>query len=1345
MSLSIKFPLYGEGLLKGPYNVSLSFPGIDSIISKSIGINEKSALLIPNVNYITQFVEGNLGITDGIFKSMIFKNLSDPRSVKSEDIFKDFSKNTGTDVGDIEKLKDKKGKIRVKQSDIKFELPEDIGLKSFETIFLKSIFETQKPYMEVASIIIDSLVSVEDVIARLAPLLSISPLTTKSKKPRVNGGNGSNPKALGFSGGDTRKRLEDLKNLINQTNQNSDLESNITNSDIGNSNKNRYEIISTVYSTGDFDPTVDYKYVYIDLPPNSVKNKIKLEEDTLEDIFDKYKPKTLIFGIYDSNGILIDPNEKLKAKVIRNGRTETVDTPYKKAGWILESEKWKLGNDKVEWPCFSEPYYVWKRGGSEKISKTPIKGYELKRYKSGDKNILTNQIAIEGNPIISRFENSDLSDYLNYFKTDISFGLYESKLPVEEQNKIRSELIDSLDIKTQLENTLLYGQISNNSIYKGSKKFPDLMRKVFKPYQIHSTEAESDPILKDYYALTGERPGMIWVNPETDYSLKVIKVVPATTIELNSDSKESVKEIKTVTLIRNNSVFKFNDDKEFNVKIINQTNNNINEFTTNRFELKNWNYPVETNQLNNGESYSIEIYGNDPIYFFKSNIDYSWKFGNIKSNIIKLNNDYFYNESVEENGSVRKLTTNGIYDLDNKGKVLVKNNRVIKWIYYSSILDINNLPNLNQEKTFTIDSKQLTVSETTIEIPSYFSDITNNSVNGSIIDKNPYRLNKRLTSSTRFSNSKYGHGSSEEPQEVDTIKRFMLSEEDNETYYIVEGVLNSEYEKDIDTNQNKNKSNNNDWYKIKDALGVFKVFIKLIIKIASKLLPEIVELIDLFTDPAKFVTDILIRKVKEYFGPLSSESIKKLKLALETSKDKFKTNREYVRSKQKHINESRLKNYVYIDKTTGVLKTLLDGSALIPFSLFGKDLSFGLDLKMSDVLTRVPVKLIVPDFDIKSLKENLQKLRPPFKSKTNSNNLITSLSNGSLSTESALKKLDQSYPFNDQFNVREEIVNIRYSTGEYIPGVDYNYIYVTEDVKLLIDQSDELVKKGDDSSLLKANELLDKAIDLDPKNNYIKTKKKSLLELLKKLGLTTQPFLKMLLGLTTLPIKIVAGVVKWIFDFFKSLVNPFTLPAKIVELLSFKWILDFFTPKSILNMAGIKFDPLLIKIIREQAFAKKANGEWLFPDKAEITNIGDIMSIQFLGKIPTYTYGMIRTSPNILTLFLKPVLCFIEKVINGIINFIWSILGIEAIIKAPQIKLCSDDLSPEDLSKAINNDNVEDLLNDSTDSTEGDGGVSERFVYEVKLPNGEIVRKANLEELNQFIEENKQFNYEKNF
>ena len=1360
MSLSIKFPLYGSTLVTGPYNVSLSFPGINSIISKSIGLNEKTTFLFPNIEYIKKFIEGNLGITDSVIKTPIYQSLSNPILSESEELTKKFLENTNTGIGDdINKLKDKKtGRIKVKESDIKLDLPNDIGLKVMETIALKSIFETQKPYMELASIIIDSLIDIEDIIARVAPLVSISPLTTKSRKPSTNSGNSGGPKALGYKGSGIKQSMKELNNLIsggvgsdNNGNiiQNSDTDETISNS--ANS-KVKYQIISTVYSTGVFDPTVNYTYTYIDLPAEklSKKDNIQVVEEE-EDLLDKYKPKNLIFGFYDKDGNPIDPNEKLKVKVVRDGRTEEVDSPFRRASWLVESEKWRLENGLSEYNSIGSPFYVWTKGNKQKVSNTQPKGYSLKKYKKGEKNILTKREAIEGSPVISRFETDDTSVYNEYYGDLLSFGLYQSNLSKQDQNEIKSGVVNVLDIPNVLENMVLYGQLSRNSIYKQdgiySNGFPNIMKKVFKPVKIYSTGAESDEKLRNYALSRNEQPGFIWIDPETDYKLKVIKVEASKSIEVISDDT-GVKEIRKISRTKNSNIFRFSDNRPFNVLLTKRSNRDVlSENNITEFNLTNWNYPSNNDVPNNIETYDIEIWGNEPTEFYRKNTNYTWTNRNkIRSEVVKEGSEYFYREYNENQGN-RKISASGIITLYDKSKVVVKNEKIIKWIYYERNLGSNNLAILNQQKTFIIDSNTLEVTDDTIPLSSFSMQFSNNNGPGRILTKSDVIDSKLINN--KMSNGKYGHGTIDDPQEVEIIKRLMLTESDVETYYIIEGILDENDEDEVDPNSNTKKFNAGNYYGIKDALGIIRPFIKLVIRIVSKLIPQAQELLALLKGPAPFITEILIGKLTEHFGPLSNESIKKLTEVLNKGRESYRSSNEYIRSREKEIKNSKLKNYVFVDTVTGELRTLIDGSALIPFRLFGKDLSFGMDIKMIDILKRPPVKLIFPDIKIKSLFDNLQFKRPPFKGKTNNNNTIPSLSNGSLSTEEALRKLDTSYPFNTQFNVREEIVDIKYSTGEYIPGVDYNYIYINEDVKILLDQIDELVEKGDRDSILKANQLINQAIDLDSKNNFLKNKKKELMDLLNSTGLTTQPLLKLLLGVTTLPVKIVAGIVEYIINFFKSLVNPFTLPAKIVEFLSFKWILTFFTPKGILDMAGIKFDPLLIKTITARAFLKGPNGNWLEPDDKEIENIGDIMNIAVVSSLPLYTYGMVRLQPNILSLPLRPILCLIEKIINAIINFIWSIIGIEAIIKAPQIKLCSSDnsLSPEQLSRIINNDNIDDLLNSGTDDENGldTGSGLDQFIYEIKLPNGEIIQKASLEELNTYIEQNKDFKYEKNF
>ncbi len=113
-------------------------------------------------------------------------------------------------------------------------------------------------------------------------------------------------------------------------------------------------------------------------------------------------------------------------------------------------------------------------------------------------------------------------------------------------------------------------------------------------------------------------------------------------------------------------------------------------------------------------------------------------------------------------------------------------------------------------------------------------------------------------------------------------------------------------------------------------------------------------------------------------------------------------------------------------------------------------------------------------------------------------------------------------------------------------------------------------------------------------------------------------------------------------------------------------------------------------------------------------------------------------------------MCFIEKIINGFIDFIWSLLGIEVIIPPPHIKLCFDKDTNE----------IQKLLNGELPSTSnGDPNTTEvtstipfnsqdsngAFVYEVKMPDGTIKTLINREELDKFMNENKDLNFDIQF
>ena len=106
-------------------------------------------------------------------------------------------------------------------------------------------------------------------------------------------------------------------------------------------------------------------------------------------------------------------------------------------------------------------------------------------------------------------------------------------------------------------------------------------------------------------------------------------------------------------------------------------------------------------------------------------------------------------------------------------------------------------------------------------------------------------------------------------------------------------------------------------------------------------------------------------------------------------------------------------------------------------------------------------------------------------------------------------------------------------------------------------------------------------------------------------------------------------------------------------------------------------------------------------------------------------------------------------------HFIWSLLGIEALIPAPHIKLCSDSPNP-DLSDLVKiKDDLEkknnELTKDKNNEAGGGGGGSSNndvpigFLYDITLENGDIVKGLNYEQLQKYIKDNEDIGYDFKF
>lgn len=748
---------------------------------------------------------------------------------------------------------------------------------------------------------------------------------------------------------------------------------------------------------------------------------------------------------------------------------------------------------------------------------------------------------------------------------------------------------------------------------------------------------------------------------------------------------------------------------------------------------------------------------------------------------------------------------NGVTTLADKfgTRVYLQNQEIVRWYYIyqhtllgpnSTTTNVNNLtqfslPPFGKEYKISINhdsdpqtsTKNLLVSRQEVNINQYNIKATANEFPyGKIID--PSRVaNQILETPDLYSKGKYGHGSNENPQEIEVIKRYMLTDLDTESYYIIEGIL---------TDKNKQTDNvvgskpGEDYYKLPHAIGAIKVFLSLAVDIAVKLLPQMLKIIKLFSNPANFVVEIIKEKMGEGFSIFSKESFKTFETAAK-EKDKLKNVKPSERERKIKgvFSGSPLQDHVFVNNK-GDFKFLLDGLALLPFSIFGlPDFPFGMELNF-DKIPETPIKLIFKQNLNTAKVKNLQQFLNPkikdFKG-PGSDGLATGLNLSDLrpiKNDSIYKNPKKPVEYNNPNNF--EVIDIKYSTGTFINGIDYNYVYINQDTENVIKNAENLINEPDESvdveKLKLAIEDLENELKKDPNNKAIKDALKKLKAKKRGVNDSSQPILKMLLGFVTLPIKIIGGIIEWLINFFKSLTNPLTLPSKIVELLSFSWIMKFFTPLGILELAGVKFEPkkilewcVLVNIpnvlkpptnspeipqgvnLPELKYYKDAfpKGRYLIPDDYELVDWHEILSMPFMPKLPIYTARQHREMCTRPVKMIMPTLCLIEKVINGIIDFIWSILGIEPLIPAPHIKLCSKSADPDisDLIKIKNDLDKDSGLTSSIPSgkKQEDLPADAGFLYDITLDNGTVVKGLNYEEMKEYLKKHEDVGYDFQF
>ncbi len=157
-------------------------------------------------------------------------------------------------------------------------------------------------------------------------------------------------------------------------------------------------------------------------------------------------------------------------------------------------------------------------------------------------------------------------------------------------------------------------------------------------------------------------------------------------------------------------------------------------------------------------------------------------------------------------------------------------------------------------------------------------------------------------------------------------------------------------------------------------------------------------------------------------------------------------------------------------------------------------------------------------------------------------------------------------------------------------------------------------------------------------------------------------------------------------------------------------------------------------------------GMFALPDDFPLANFAKFLNLPFMPALPEFSLADFNTPipPDVSfpKVFSDSILCLIEKFINGFIDFIWALMGIEVIIDPPHIKLCKKKTPNE--SNKLNNGDIK--PDENLKEIESTVPFIEKaaFVYEVTFDDGRKEVIKDYESLIQFMEQNKDTNFDLN-
>lgn len=691
-----------------------------------------------------------------------------------------------------------------------------------------------------------------------------------------------------------------------------------------------------------------------------------------------------------------------------------------------------------------------------------------------------------------------------------------------------------------------------------------------------------------------------------------------------------------------------------------------------------------------------------------------------------------------------------------------------------------------------------------------------------ILEKNNESPNQELITDELYSRGKYGVGFrggetkdqdgkvvgsiENNPMKVGYLRRSKLTELDNETYFIIEGIRRDLNKTDRTPNTSENTGDTGNvgssgFYFIFDAIGIIPIVIELAIDLFTKFFPEINKLISLIKNPAGFVSEIITLKVSDPNSGFSvfSEESKNLLSELDSKSKSARGNLDRIEQLKNEVKQSQLGNYIFVSDN-GDYKFLLDGPAVIDF--FG--IAFGIKVNFSNPLLPISPILGVDFSDKNSLKNFLNyqkssKITDQVSNFSDNTNSVTNVVDNAKINQNLDKLLPIDVKSKGQQEALNYVVNQSGTRLEYQDisvfypkgietDVNYNFVYTDEKIGSLISEADELsslnnISDSEDSikSLQDAQSKYQQAIDLEKSKGNVRDAQNKITgfdtskvnqplissiqskmdDLKAKINIISQPIFKMILGLVTTPLKVVLSIIKNLIDLFKNMLNPLTMAQTVVDFLSFQWILEYFTPIGLLKLAGVDFDPkkaiewcVAVNVPNPLYGIVPGATQYIIPDDFPIADLSQFLDVSFMTKLPTYNAKQYRDLCLKPFRWLTPFLLFFEKIINAFIMLIWSIMGITAVIPPPLIKLSdkiNENIKPEDAMDLINGLYKPSSVTTATSSNipvDGKGvtysgdGSSYNFVYEVQLEDGTVVKNLDAESLQKYINDNKNLDYD---